>query len=469
MKNTLEVIILAAGKGTRMKSALPKVLHHIAGKPMLHHVVDTALQLKPEAIHVVVGHGAEQVKESFKATSDADSLEDEITRANCKLHFAEQTEQLGTGHAVMQASSNLKQDSKVLILYGDVPLLRKKTLQKVVDSVEESFTLLTQILTDPTGYGRIKRDDSENILSIVEQKDASTSELAIQEINTGVMALPSDKLNEWLPKLSDDNAQNEYYLTDLIALAARSDTPIQAINPSEQFEPQGVNNRVQQAELERAYQLNCAKELMMQGLYLSDPARVDVRGKVTFGSDCKVDVNCIFIGHVELGDNVQIGPSCILENCKIGSGSKIAAFSSIDDSELGENVAVGPYARLRPGTRLANKTKIGNFVETKKAVIGEGSKVNHLSYIGDTKMGTGVNVGAGTITCNYDGVNKHLTHIEDDVFVGSNSSIVAPVTLSQGSTIGAGSTITRTTPEHTLTLTRAKQLSLPEWKRPKKK
>ena len=465
MSNSLEVIVLAAGKGTRMKSALPKVLHPIAGKAMVHHVVDTALALNPNTIHLVVGHGAQAVRDSFDTTN----WKEKLKAAHCTINFVEQTEQLGTGHAVMQAAPHLSEQGVALILYGDVPLIKQNTLRQVVSATNSGLSLLTQILADPTGYGRIKRNEEKKITAIVEQKDASEPELAIQEINTGVMALACDKLKSWLPKLSNNNAQKEYYLTDLVGLAADDQVGIHAVHPQFAWEPQGVNNRVQQAELERALQTDQANILMADGLYLSDPKRFDLRGALSFGSDCSIDVNCVIEGDVRLGDDVSIGPFCYLKNCTIDSGSNIAAYTSIDDSSLGKHTNVGPYARLRPGTTLADQAKIGNFVETKKARIGKGSKVNHLSYVGDTEMGEEVNVGAGTITCNYDGVNKHKTTIEDDVFIGSNSALVAPLTLKKGATIGAGSTITRTTPENTLTLTRAKQLSLPDWKRPTKK
>ena len=450
----LDIVILAAGKGTRMKSALPKVLHCVGGKPMLHRVIDTAQKLNPQGIHVVVGHGGAEVRASLADRRG--------------INFVEQREQLGTGHAVQQVSDHLSADSEVLILYGDVPLIQVSTLQRTLAAAQKGFGLLTQTLEDPTGYGRIVRASGGEITEIVEQKDASPEQLKISEINTGVMALPASSLMKWVPLLSNANAQKEYYLTDLIAIAASEQVAIESAEPDYAWEPQGVNNRLQQAELERHLQSFNASTLMSEGLQLADPGRFDLRGSLKVGSDCSIDVNCIIEGDVVLEDRVEIGAGCILRDCKIGKNTKIAAYSLVDSSTIGEDATIGPFARLRPGSQLADHTKIGNFVETKKAIIGEGSKVNHLSYVGDTKMGAGVNVGAGSITCNYDGVNKHLTEIEDGAFIGSNSALVAPVKVGKNATIGAGSTISRPAPDDALTLSRAKQTTLPDWKRPKK-
>lgn len=452
---SVDVVILAAGQGSRMKSALPKVLHAVGGKAMVQHVIDNASSMEDAAIHVVIGHGAEKVRE---------------TLAGQDVHFALQEQQLGTGHAVAQAMPNVTGDSTVLVLYGDVPLTSPDTMKELVAIAKAgAFGLLTVNLQDPTGYGRIVRDDNDNVVAIVEHKDASPEQLAITEVNTGIMAVSASKLNDWLPQLSSENAQGEYYLTDIIAMAASQGLAIRAIQPETEQEVQGVNNRVQLAELERWYQLRNAEQLMINGATLADPARVDVRGKVEQGNDIWIDINVVLEGDVYIGNNVRIESNCVIRNSRIGDGTVIKANSVLEDAVVAENCDIGPFARLRPGTELANKAKIGNFVETKKAVIGEGSKVNHLSYVGDSKLGKDVNVGAGTITCNYDGVNKSLTEIGDGAFIGSNSALVAPVKVGAGATVGAGSTITKTVEDEQLAVARGKQMNLNGWQRPVKK
>lgn len=453
--NHLDIVILAAGQGSRMKSSLPKVLHKVGGKPMLQHVIDAASVMGDNQVHVVIGHGAEKV-------------EAELTGQGVK--FALQAEQLGTGHAVAQAMPNVAADGVVLVLYGDVPLTRTETMADLVKIAEQGdFGLLTVNLDNPTGYGRIVRDDAGNVVAIVEQKDANPEQLAITEVNTGILAVPASLLNQWIPELSSNNAQGEYYLTDIIAMAATQGVRIQAIQPQTEQEVQGVNNRMQQAELERWYQLRQAEALMLEGVTLADPKRIDIRGEVTVGHDVAIDINVILEGQVSIGDNVTIEANCIIKDSVIGSGSYIKANSMLEQAELAGNCEIGPFARLRPGSKLANKAKVGNFVETKKANIGEGSKINHLTYIGDSEIGAGVNVGAGTITCNYDGVNKFKTEIGDGAFIGSNSSLVAPVIVGAGATVGAGSTITKDIEADQLAVTRAKQLNLNNWQRPVKK
>ncbi len=460
----LEVIILAAGQGTRMRSAVPKVLHPLAGKPMVGHVIDTAARLAPARTHVVIGHGASLLRDYLGAR-----LESAASQGEGGMEIAEQTEQLGTGHAVDQAMPGVDKASTVLVLYGDVPLIRADTLQQLVaKAAHQKLALLTVKLADPTGYGRIVRDSSGNVEAIVEHKDASAEQLAINEINTGILALPGAWLKEWLPKLSSDNAQGEYYLTDIIEMAAKADLPVTAIQPSSEQEVQGVNNRLQLAELERWYQRQQADHWMAQGATLLDPNRVDFRGDIVLGEDVSVDVNVVFEGRVRVGSNVSIGANCILKDCEIGAGTNIHANSMIDHSQVGEACEIGPFARLRPGTVLARQAKVGNFVETKKARVGEGSKINHLSYIGDAEVGCGVNIGAGTITCNYDGVNKYTTEIGDGAFIGSNTSLVAPVQVGKGATTGAGSTITKAIPDDALGVARGRQANLKTWKRPVK-
>lgn len=451
---TTEVVILAAGKGTRMRSKLPKVLHQLAGKPMVGHVIDTAKKIQAGAIHVVIGHGAEQVQQNF---ADAD------------LHWAIQSEQLGTGHAVAQAMPAVKADSIVLIAYGDVPLVTAETLSALVDAAnEDTLSLLTVYLDNPTGYGRIVRE-SGVITAIVEQKDANEEQLLINEVNTGILAVSAAKLNQWLPALSSNNAQGEYYLTDIIAMAVKDGMTVTAQHPQSAMEVEGANNRLQVAGLERFYQQQQAERLMTEGATLADPARIDIRGDLTIGQDIFIDVNCVFIGDVTIADDVTIGPNCVIENSTIGKGTVIKANSILENATVAENCDVGPFARLRPGSVLADKAKVGNFVETKKANIGEGSKVNHLTYIGDSNIGKGVNVGAGTITCNYDGVNKSTTNIGDGAFIGSNSSLVAPVNIGSNATVGAGSTISSDVADNQLGVARGKQKNLDSWKRPTKK
>ncbi|MCO4758995.1 MAG: bifunctional UDP-N-acetylglucosamine diphosphorylase/glucosamine-1-phosphate N-acetyltransferase GlmU [Oceanospirillaceae bacterium] len=452
---SVDVVILAAGQGSRMKSALPKVLHSVGGKAMVQHVIDNASSLEDAAIHVVIGHGAEKVRETLAAQP---------------VQFALQEQQLGTGHAVAQAMPNVSGDSTVLVLYGDVPLTSAATMQELVEIAESGdFGLLTVDLQDPTGYGRIVRDDADNVIAIVEHKDASDAQREIREVNTGILAVSASQLNDWLPQLSSENVQGEYYLTDIIAMAANQGLAIKAIQPNTEQEVQGVNNRVQLAELERWFQLRNAEQLMLNGATLADPARVDVRGTVTQGNDIWIDVNVVLEGDVYIGNNVRIESNCVIRNSRIGDGTVIKANSHLEEAVVAENCDVGPYARLRPGTELANKAKVGNFVETKKALIGEGSKVNHLTYVGDAKLGKNVNVGAGTITCNYDGVNKSLTEIGDGAFIGSNSSLVAPVNVGAGATIGAGSTITKAVDDDQLAVARGKQINLSNWQRPVKK
>ncbi len=450
----LEVVILAAGKGTRMRSSLPKVLHRLADKPLLQHVIDTARSLQPQAVHVVYGHGGEAVKQ----TMDDDSL-----------LWAEQAEQLGTGHAVEQAIGNLKGDSTVLVLYGDVPLVTSETLQALLGHVEEGIALLTMELSNPAGYGRIVRDAESKVQRIVEQKDASEDEQAITEVNTGILAVDGSKLHSWLKRLENSNAQGEYYLTDIIAMAVADGVSVKALCTAEQDEVAGVNDRVQLAHLERVYQQRQAERLMRDGVTLLDPDRFDLRGTLESGEDVIIDTNVILNGEVKLGNRVTIGSGCVLSNVTIGDGVEIAPMSVLENAVIGADCAIGPFARVRPGTELAAGARIGNFVEVKNSQIGAGSKVNHLSYIGDTTMGSEVNIGAGTITCNYDGANKHRTEIGDNAFIGSDSQLVAPVKIGDGATIGAGATITKDVNDNELSLTRTPQKGIKGWKRPQKK
>lgn len=450
-----DIVILAAGQGSRMKSKLPKVLHPLAGRALVQHVIDQANTIEGAKMHVVVGHGAEQVESALENQGAA---------------FYLQAEQLGTGHAVAQAVPGLDAQGVTLILYGDVPLTPADLMQSMVQIAKRGhLALLTVELADPTGYGRIERNAVNDVIGIVEHKDANESQLAITEVNTGILALPTALMMEWLPKLSSNNAQGEYYLTDLIAMAAEAGIAINTLNPNSEFEVQGVNNRRQLAELERWYQRQQAGLLMDAGVTLADPARIDVRGKITTGTDCSFDINLILEGEVEIGSNVSIGPNCVIKNAQIGDGVEILANSHIEGAIIAAKATVGPYARLRPGTQLAESTKVGNFVEIKKARVGTGSKVNHLSYIGDAELGSDVNVGAGTITCNYDGVNKSLTEIGDGAFIGSNSSLVAPVKVGAKATVGAGSTITREVADEELAVARAKQRNIDAWVRPTKK
>ena len=439
-----------------MHSSLPKVLHPIAGKSLLGHVLNTVETFtKKAATHIIVGHGADQVRESL---------------ADSDVHFIEQTEQLGTGHAVKQTLPFIKPDSIIVILYGDVPLISAETLQVLIEKVDpNSLGLLTVNLDNPTGYGRIVRDQQGSVQSIVEEKDATVEQKKIGEANTGIMAVNSQHLQKWLPALSNNNAQSEYLLTDIIALAVADNVRVNTQQAQNQWEVLGINNRVQQAQLERIVQNNIADDLLTKGVTLLDPQRFDCRGKINVGSDVCIDVNCIFEGEVTLGNNVTIGANCIIKNTSIGDNTIIHPNSILEDAIVENHCNIGPFARLRPGTHIANQGKIGNFVETKKAFIGEGSKVNHLSYVGDASLGRDVNIGAGTITCNYDGVNKHQTTIEDDVFVGSNSALVAPLTLGKKVTVAAGSVITKNVSEEKLVLTRSPQKTLDGWQRPTRK
>jgi len=449
------VIILAAGQGSRMRSALPKVLHPLGGAPLLQHVIHTARQLEPSGIHVVYGHGGEQVRDAL---------------AHEEVNWVLQDRQLGTGHAVDQAMPSVADEDTVLILYGDVPLIRSETLARLAGLAQGgSLAVLTAILEKPFGYGRMIRDTDGKLTGIVEQKDASAEQLAIREINSGFLAAPAARLRGWLNRLDNSNAQGEYYLTDVIAMAAEEGVPVESTGAEDEYEILGVNDRVQLATLERIYQRHQAEQLMRNGATLADPARLDVRGEVTTGNDCYIDINAVFEGRVTLGERVRIGANCCIKNATIGDDVEIFANCVIEDGIIGSRSRIGPFARIRPETELAEQVHVGNFVEIKKSRIATGSKVNHLSYIGDTHMGSGVNVGAGTITCNYDGACKHLTEIGDNVFIGSDSQLVAPVRVGDGATIGAGSTITRDVPPEELTLSRSPQQTRPGWKRPVKK
>lgn len=450
---SLNIVILAAGQGKRMHSALPKVLHDVAGRPMLAHVIATARSLDPTRIVVVYGHGGAQVKDAMHAPD---------------LVFALQEPQLGTGHAVQQALPHLDASNATLVLYGDVPLITIDTLRALVQAGGSGVALLSAMLENPTGYGRVLRDARGLVESIVEERDATEAQRTIREVNTGFMVLPTARLAAWLGQLSNRNAQGEYYLTDLVAIARREGVPIAAVAASEATETLGVNSKRQLAQVERIYQARCAARLMEQGVTLRDPARIDVRGDLVCGRDVRIDVNCVFEGNVTLDAGADIGPHCVLKNVHVGADTRIEAYSHIDGAQIGQRCRIGPYARLRPGTALAEDVHIGNFVEVKASVVAAGSKANHLAYVGDSSVGRNVNIGAGTITCNYDGANKHRTIIEDDVFIGSDTQLVAPVVVRRGATIGAGSTITREVPADQLTLTRVKQVSIEGWKRPVK-
>ncbi len=455
------VIILAAGQGTRMRSDLPKVLHVVGGKPLLAHVIDTAIQLEARRVCVVYGHGGERVRASL---------------AHLPVTWVEQASQLGTGHAVLQALPHLQHGDTALILYGDVPLIRPETLRTLLDAVVPSpdapkgaLALLTVDLLDPTGYGRILRDEAGQVIGIVEEKDATPRERQVREVNTGVLAVDGGYLANWIARLDTRNAQGEYYLTDIVSLAVADGVPVRTTAPSVLIEVLGVNQRVQLAELERAYQLCRARELMLQGVTLRDPARFDLRGELTVGRDVEIDIGVIFEGQVQLGDRVRIGPHCFLKDVTIADDTEVRAHSVLEGATVGQGCVIGPFARLRPGTTLDSRVHVGNFVEIKQSQVQEGSKINHLSYIGDADVGRGVNVGAGTITCNYDGANKHRTVIGDRVFVGSNTALVAPVEIGADAIIGAGSVIVCNAPSGELTLSRARQETRPGWKRPTKK
>jgi bifunctional UDP-N-acetylglucosamine pyrophosphorylase/glucosamine-1-phosphate N-acetyltransferase len=454
MQSKLEILILAAGKGTRMRSDLPKVLHKLAGKPLLGHVVDAAHALGAARTCVVYGFGGEAVPQAL---------------ADDRLTFVLQAEQHGTGHAVKQALPQMADDGVALVLYGDVPLTHVSTLQPLVAAAQSGkLGLLTVNLAHPDGYGRIVREGGR-VTRIVEHKDATPAERAIQEVNTGILAVATRQLKRWIAELKNDNAQGEYYLTDIIALAVRDGVEVETHQPGFEWEVLGVNSKAQLAQLERIHQNEIAQALLDAGVTLMDPARLDVRGTLACGRDVVIDVNCVFEGQVELDDGVQVGANCVLRNVTVAAGTRIDAFTLIDDAVIGEANRIGPFSRIRPGTTLARDVHVGNFVEIKNSQIDDGSKINHLSYVGDTTMGKRVNIGAGTITCNYDGAYKHRTVIEDEVFVGSDTQLVAPVTVGRGATLGAGTTLTKDAPAGELTLSRAKQLTISGWKRPTKK
>ncbi|MBW4049286.1 MAG: bifunctional UDP-N-acetylglucosamine diphosphorylase/glucosamine-1-phosphate N-acetyltransferase GlmU [Proteobacteria bacterium] len=450
----MQVVVLAAGKGTRMRSAHPKVLQPLAGRPLLAHVLHTASALAAQRAIIVVGHGAEKVRAQF---------------APAGVEFVVQAPQLGTGHAVLQAAPLLDDTAVVLVLYGDVPLVRPATLAPLLDiAASGHLALLTVTLNDPTGYGRIMRDTAGVVQRIVEHKDAGPAERAIGEVNTGIVAAPAGLLKRWVAGLRNDNAQGEYYLTDIVALARAEGVPVQAVACADPDETLGVNDRAQLAQLERIVQGRQAQELLAEGVTLADPARIDIRGELHCGQDVLIDVGCVFEGRVELADGVHVGPHCVLRDCSVGEGGRVEAFSHIDGAQCGPGVRIGPYARLRPGTELAEYVHVGNFTEIKNSHIGPASKANHLSYVGDASVGARVNIGAGTITCNYDGVNKHRTIIEDDAFIGSDTQLVAPVRVGQGATLGAGTTLTTDAPPNQLTLSRARQATVRGWARPVK-
>ncbi|EUJ11790.1 glucosamine-1-phosphate N-acetyltransferase [Methylophilaceae bacterium 11] len=450
---SLNIVILAAGKGTRMHSDTPKVLHHVGGQPILAHVIQCAQALQPQNIIVVYGFGGEQVKQAF---------------AQENIVWVNQAEQKGTGHAVQQALPYLD-DGQTLILLGDVPLVDVHACAQLLKQSQQSLALLSFIKADPTGYGRIVRDANHQVNAIVEHKDATDAQRKIQEVNTGIMAMPTARLKSWLSTLDNNNAQGEYYLTDIIGFAVRDQVAVQAVITDDEWSVTGINAKTDLAQIERVYQSRLATKLLQQGVTLKDASRIDIRGSLTCGRDVEIDVNCVFEGNVTIGDRVRIGANCVIKNAIIHTGAQIAPFTHIDDSIVGEQSRIGPFARLRPGTTLAADTHVGNFVELKNAQVDIGSKINHLSYVGDSTVGKNVNIGAGTITCNYDGANKFRTVIEDDAFIGSDTQLIAPVTIGRGATIAAGSTITKNAPADALTLCRAKeQKSIVGWKRPQK-
>ena len=451
----LQVVILAAGQGKRMFSDLPKVLHRLAGTPLLGHVVATARSLGPGNLCVVIGHGGDQVRAML---GDQDGLT-----------WALQSQQLGTGHAVMQALPNLVGDGPVLVLYGDVPLIGAATLRELVAAAgSDRMALLTQRLDDPRGYGRIVRDGSGAIRRIVEEKDATPEERGIREVNTGIMVVPRARLESWLKGLKNNNAQGEYYLTDLVAAAVSDGVRVESRHPAADYESLGVNSKVELARLERHFQRGQAERLLAAGVGLADPDRIDVRGTLQCGRDVFIDVNCVFEGRVILGDGVTVSANCVMRDVEVGPGTEVKPFSILEETRVGANARIGPYARTRPGTSLADDVHIGNFVEVKASSFGRGSKANHLAYVGDSTVGSAVNIGAGTITCNYDGANKHRTVIEDDVHIGSDVQLIAPVTVGRGATIAAGATIVDDVPPGGLTLTQKKQVTKPDWQRPRK-
>jgi bifunctional UDP-N-acetylglucosamine pyrophosphorylase/glucosamine-1-phosphate N-acetyltransferase len=450
----LDVVILAAGKGRRMHSGRPKVLHKLGGRYLAQHVIDAARALGPRHMCLVYGHGGEEVRASLAAPA---------------LGFALQEPQLGTGHAVLQALPHIGEDGRVLVLYGDVPLTPLSTLRRLVAGDPDAVHVVTAVLPDPTGYGRIVRDTSGYVQRIVEENDATAEERTGKEVNTGIMVLPGARLAGWLSDLSDRNAQCEYYLTDVVAHAIRDGVPVITVQSGAAWETLGVNSKADLATLERIYQRQRADELLARGVTLADPARIDVRGTIECGTDVTIDVNCVFEGDVRLGQGVAIGANCVLRDITVGDGSLIAPFSHLEEATIGEACRIGPFARMRPGTRIAGHVHIGNFVEVKNSVIQDGSKANHLAYVGDTEVGRNVNIGAGTIVCNYDGANKYKTVIEDNVFIGSDTQLVAPVRVGEGATIGAGTTVTRDVPPGVLAISRAKQVAIEGWKRPRKK
>jgi bifunctional UDP-N-acetylglucosamine pyrophosphorylase / glucosamine-1-phosphate N-acetyltransferase len=451
----VNIVILAAGPGKRMHSSTPKVLHRLAGRALLEYVLDTAKQLSPKVVCVVYGHGGELVRRAVEENGAV---------------WVMQEPQLGTGHAVMQAAPHLDERWPTLVLYGDVPLIRAETLRHLVEATGKGLGLLTATLDDPAGYGRILRN-GKKVVGVVEEKDANARQRALREINTGIVVAPTRKLKAWLAKLQNNNAQKEYYLTDIVALATKERVPVTAVRADAAWETLGANSRGQLAELERIYQRKLATSLMEQGVALADPSRCDVRGKLVCGRDVAIDVNCVLEGEVKLGDGASVGANCVLRDVTVGAGTRIEPFCHLEDADIGADCRIGPYARIRPGTRtrLAEGVHIGNFVEVKASSIGAGSKANHLTYIGDSEVGRNVNVGAGTIVCNYDGANKHRTVIEDDVFIGSDTQLVAPVRVGRGATLGAGTTLTKDAPAGELTLSRVKQVSIPDWQRPVKK
>jgi bifunctional UDP-N-acetylglucosamine pyrophosphorylase / glucosamine-1-phosphate N-acetyltransferase len=450
----VNVVILAAGQGTRMRSPLPKVLHQLAGRPLITHVLDVARALEPRRICVVYGHGGELLPEAVHAPD---------------LAFVRQEPQLGTGHALAQALPQLGATGVTLVLYGDVPLIELDTLRAMLDAKREQVVILTIEADDPTGYGRVIRDRRGVVRTIIEDKDASVAQRRIREINTGIIALPTRRLKGWLSRIGNRNAQREYYLTDIVALALKDKVPVATVSARAAWEALGVNSKAQLAQAERAWQSRHAQALLAQGVTLADPLRVDVRGELACGTDVSIDVNCVFEGRVRLGPGVVIGANCVVRNSEIGAGTRIEPFTLMDDATIGERCRIGPYARLRPGNRIAEDVHIGNFVEVKASEIRARSKANHLAYIGDTTVGCDVNVGAGTITCNYDGANKHRTVIEDDVHIGSDVQLVAPVTVARGATIGAGTTVWKDTPQGGLVINAKSQEHRPGWKRPTKK
>jgi bifunctional UDP-N-acetylglucosamine pyrophosphorylase/glucosamine-1-phosphate N-acetyltransferase len=455
----LNIVILAAGMGKRMQSTLPKVLHKIADQPMLTHLLRTAQSLSPDRLMVVIGHGADTIRQAYEGMPTS------------AVNFVLQTEQLGTGHAVGQTSDQLLDDDKnslTMVLYGDVPLVQADTLRNLQAAANQGLALLTETLSDPTGYGRIVRHAQGHVTAIVEQKDATDTQRLIQEVNTGMLVAQTALLKKWLQALNNQNAQGEYYLTDIVAMAVSQGITIQTVQPQAHYETLGVNSRAQQATLERLWQSELARRQLEQGVTLIDPSRFDVRGTLICGRDVSIDVGCVFEGDVQLAEGVSVGPHCVLQDVIIGSGTRIEAYSHLSNAQVGADARIGPYARIRPGSVLGDRSHVGNFVEIKNTHLGKDSKANHLAYVGDADIGQRVNIGAGTITCNYDGVNKYRTTIEDDAFIGSDTQLVAPVRVGAGATIGAGTTLTEDAAPNSLTLSRTKQITLSTWQRPAK-